>query len=222
MGGKQIYTDGGSIGYGYMSPKAHIVRMPSEVGRKPDSEMPFLGSVDFSYSKNLFFLRLILETVMIALVAVTISPLFLDVPLAWMAGILALLSVYIFFSAVSPFLTSHTLTPYEMIVRQGWYFKATIPIEDIESIEPTDEFVFTGVKFSIMDQKVYVTGSRHGLVKITLKRRRRFIFALGKLAKVVIIDLNNRQRFMELANKVLEPREPLIPASPDQSFLLQS
>ena len=205
-----------------MNPKAHIVRMPSEAGREPDSEMPFTGIMSFSYSKSLFFLRLILETIMIALVAVVISPMFLDVPVAWMAGILALLCIYILFSAVSPFLTSHTLTPYELIVRQGWYFKATIPIEDIESIEPTDEFVFTGVKFSLMDQKVYVTGSRRGLVKITLKRRRRFIFALGKLAKVVIIDLNNRQRFMELATKVLESHEPSIPASQDQSFLLQS
>ncbi len=222
MRGKQIYTDGGSIGCGHMNPKAHIVRVPSEVGREPDSERPFMGPMNFSYSKNLFFLRLILETVMIALVAVVISPMFLDVPVAWMAGILALLGIYIFFTAISPFLTSHTLTPHELIVRQGWYFKATLPIEDIESIEPTDEFVYTGVKFSITDQKVYVTGSRRGLVKITLRRRRRFIFALGKLAKVVIIDLNNRQRFMEMARQVLESGQPSIPASQDQSFLLQS
>lgn len=205
-----------------MSPKAHLVRMPSETGRTLDSEMPFLGSVNFSYSKNLFFLRLILETIMITLVAITISPLFLDVSLAWAAGILALLAAYVFFSAVSPFLTSHTLTPRELIVRQGWYFKSTIPIEEIESIEETDEFVFTGVKFSIMDQKVYVTGSRRGLVRITLKRRRRFIFALGKLAKIIIVDLKNRQRFMELANQILESRQSFTPANQDQSFLLRS
>ncbi|MCK4445409.1 MAG: hypothetical protein KAW09_12750 [Thermoplasmata archaeon] len=205
-----------------MSSKAHIVKVPSGAERPPGSDLPFLEKTNFTYSKNLFYLRLILESVMIALVWVTISPMFLDVPLEWMIGILALFFIYLVLSALSPFLTSHTLSSRELVVRQGLYFKATIPIDDIRSVGVTDEFVFTGVKFAVMEQKIYVTGSRHGLVSIELERQRRFAFALGKLAKVIIIDLKNRQEFVEFLTQQLEARRSPTPASPDQSSLSQS
>ncbi len=205
-----------------MSSKAHIVRVPLRAEEAPDSILPFLEETNFPYSKNLFYLRFVLESVMIALVWITISPMFLDVSLGWMIGILTLFFVYLFLSALSPFLTSHTLSSRELVIRQGWYFKATIPIDDIISVTATDEFVFTGVKFAVMDQKVYVTGSRHGLVRIEMERQRRFAFALGKLAKIIIIDLENRQKFIELLTQQLEARQPPTPASPDQLSSSQS
>ncbi len=205
-----------------MTAKAHIIRVPSEAGRTSESLIPSLESVNFPYFKTLFHLRLVLVSVMIALVGITISPLFLDVPLNWTAGILGLLFVYLFFSAISPFLTSHTLTAEELILRQGWYFRAVVPLDEIESVEKTREFVFTGVKFSILDNKIYVAGSRRGLVKIMLKEARRFVFALGKLANEILIDVRDSDRFVELMNERLGFHRRPIPANQDLSSWLQS
>jgi len=205
-----------------MKSRAHIVRVPSDAEEVPSSSLSLPGKVDFAYSKNLFYLRLILQTIMIALVGLTVSSLFLDVPLLWAAAILAILVAYLLFSAITPFLTSHTMTSEELILRQGWYFRARIPVDEIESVEETSEFIMTGVKFSITGRKVYVAGSRNGLVRITLKKKRRFFLALGKLAQEIIIDVKNRPRFIELASEILDSRQAPIPSSPDQSFLLQS
>ncbi len=205
-----------------MKPRAHIVRVPSDTDRAPSTSLSLPEKVDFPYSKKLFQLRLILQTIMIALVGMAVSPLFLDAPLPWAAAILAILIAYLLISAVTPFLTSHTLTSEELILRQGLYFRTRIPFDEIESVEETSEFIMTGVKFSITGRKIYVAGSKRGLVRITLKRGRRFFLALGKLAQEIIIDVKNRPRFIGLLSEILESRQALIPSSPDQSSLLQS
>jgi hypothetical protein len=173
-------------------------------------------SIDFSYSKSAFLQNLVFQTIIVMLVIVLLSSFFLDVKPVYSAIILTSFGVYIVVSTISPFLTSHTLTPEELVLRQGWYFKATIPLEDIKSVEPTDEPSKVGVKFSITYRKVYVAGSKFGLVNIKLKEPKRFALVLGKMADEVIIDVDERQRFIDLLTSFIEQRDAPILASPIQ------
>ncbi len=207
--------------------KAHLVKIPAgqaeeleppevrvEVEPRPPIDLP--RSVEFSYSKGVFLQRLVLQTIMAMLVVVLLSSFFLKIRLLSSAIILGLLGVYIVISSISPFLTSHTLTSEKLVLRQGWYFKTTIPVEDIESVETTDEPGKVGVKFSIAYRKVYVTGSKFGLVKITLKEPKRFAMVMGKRAEEVIIDMDDRLRFVEILNGFIQQRDAPILASPIQ------
>lgn len=207
--------------------KAHLVKMPA--GRSEELEPPEVRveveprapvdlprSIEFSYSKSAFLQRLVLQTIMVMLVVVLLSSFFLKIKFLYSAIILGLLGIYIVISSISPFLTSHTLTPENLVLRQGWYFKTTIRLEDIESVETTDEPSKVGVKFSIVYRKVYVTGSRFGLVKITLKEPTRFPMVMGKRADEVILDVDDRLKFVEIMNGFIQQRDAPILASPIQ------
>lgn len=206
--------------------KAHIVRMPAH---KETVEAPFRPtpetipsyevpptSEDFPYPKTLFWQRVLLQIILITVVAILLSPFFLNVPLPWSAIILGLFAIYLIISAISPLLTCHTLTTDNLIIRQGWYFRSTIPTKDIESVEEVEEYGKVGVKFSLTRRKLYVTASRYGLVRIRLKEPKRFPLALGKIADEIIIDVEKRPKFIELANHLIHQHEILIPASPVQ------
>jgi hypothetical protein len=173
-------------------------------------------SIDFSYSKSAFLQKLVLQTIIVMLIIVLLSSFFLDVKPVYSAIILTLIGIYVVVSTISPFLTSHSLTPEELILRQGWYFKTTIPVKDIESVNTTDEPSKVGVKFSITYRKIFVAGSKFGLVNIKLKEPRRFALALGKVADEVIIDVDDRQRFIDLLKSFIEQRDAPILASPIQ------
>jgi hypothetical protein len=207
--------------------KAHLVKMPAgkdEVPQTPevrvemDPQVPIdlPRSIEFSYSKSAFLQKLVLQTIMMMLVIVILSPFFLDIKLLYSAIILGTLGAYMVISSISPLLTTHTLTPEKLVLRQGWYFRTTISVEDIESVETTDEPSKVGVKFSIAYRKVYVTGSRFGLVKITLKEPMRFPMVMGKRAEEVIIDVDDPSKFVEVLNGFIQQRDAPILASPIQ------
>lgn len=208
--------------------KAHLVKMPvstkepEEPPEVPPKPVPIIpmdlpSRVDFSYSKRLFFQRFYLQILLIALVVLLVSPLFLDVPLIWAAVILTIFVVYFVLYSLSPLLTTHTLTPDNLILRQGLYFRSTIPLGEIDSVEEIEEYAKVGVKFALTHKKLYVTASRYGLVQIRIKEPKRFPLALGKEADTIVIDVENRLRFVELANLFLLRYETPTPASPDQS-----
>jgi len=208
--------------------EAHIVRMPAQriETEEPSKVLPHAlpdipeglpSSSDFSYSKRLFLQRLILQVILMMLIVLLLSPLFLGISLLASAAIVGLYAVYVVISSVSPFLTSHTLTPDHLILRQGWYFRTTIPTKDIDSVERTEEYSKVGVKFALTRRKLYVTASRYGLVQITLKEPRRFLLALGKKADEIVFDVERSSRFIELADHFLERYRTPIPASLDQS-----
>jgi hypothetical protein len=207
--------------------KAHLVKMPAgqreeleppEVRLDVESQVPsdLPVRIDFSYSKSVFLQRLMLQTIILMLVIVLLSPFFLGVKLLYSAIIIVVYGTYMVISSISPVLTSHTLTSEKLVLRQGFYFITTIPIGDIESVETTDEASKTGVKFSVAYRKVYVTGSKFGLVKIRLKDPKRFAMVLGKMADEVIIDVDDRLRFVDLVNGFIEHRDAPILASPIQ------
>ncbi|UCD92086.1 MAG: hypothetical protein JSV43_07615 [Methanobacteriota archaeon] len=209
--------------------KAHMVRVPAHKIESEEHEETKPGirltvpedrilSRDFSYTKKLFLQRLVLQIILMALIAILLSPVFLNLDLPATAAVLGLYAVFLVVSSISPFLTSHTITPDHLILRQGWYFKVTIPIENIDEIEESDEFPKVGVKFALRQSKLYVTASRYGLVRIALKDAKRFPLALGKKAEEIVVDVEQASRFIELGNIFLERYREPIPASQDQSF----
>jgi hypothetical protein len=193
-------------------PQAPEVRIEMD----PSAPIDLPRSAEFSYSKSAFLQKLVLQTIMMMLVIVILSPFFLDIRLLYSAIILGTLGAYMVISSISPLLTSHTLTPEKLVLRQGWYFKTTIRVDDIESVETTDEPSKVGVKFSIAYRKVYVTGSRFGLVKITLKEPMRFPMVMGKRAEEVIIDVEDQSKFVEVLDGFIQQRDAPILASPIQ------
>lgn len=109
---------------------------------------------------------------------------------------IALLVAFIILFGISPLFTDHWVTLSRLILRQGIYFKASIPYDNIRSVDETDEMAKVGVKFYLFGRKVFVTTSRNGLVSIKLKRPMRFTLILGKLADEVIVNVDNPREFV--------------------------
>lgn len=108
---------------------------------------------------------------------------------------------------VSPFLTDHVLTDTDLELRQGWYFRARIPLSNIEWIRAVDRGpTRTGVFFEVVGKALYVTTQRNDLIVVSLQHPQRFGFALGKKANRVYFDtLDKNLVLRRLADKLLIP-----------------
>ena len=128
-----------------------------------------------------------------------------------LSSLLALLviSVLVLVLGLSPFLTDHFIEDDVLVLRQGWYFKAMIPLSDIsEVLEVEKGPLRTGVFFDIRGSSLYVTTQRTRLILLQLKQPRRFGYALGKKADKVHFDTLEHRKALAL----LQSR--IIPASP--------
>ena len=108
---------------------------------------------------------------------------------------------------LSPFFADHALTSTELILRQGWYFRAVIPLPNIERIQLVDRGPLrTGVFFPIASDALYVTAQRNDLVLVTLKKAQRFALALGKKASLVYFDTMDKSALLKaMTDKALAP-----------------
>ncbi len=112
---------------------------------------------------------------------------------------------------VSPFLTNHSLSEKELVLRQGWLFRSFIPKEEIKSISVMETGPRrTGVFFDFKGTSVYVTTQRHNLIRLTLKRPRRFNWALGKKTDQIVFDSLDQRVFF----RAMESKAEITPASP--------
>jgi len=126
--------------------------------------------------------------------------------------IAALIStVVIVVTGLSPFLVSHELNERYLVLRQGWYFRAEIPVEDIKRIHAVEDGpVRTGVFFDILGTALYVTTQRHNLLLLDLREKRRFGWALGKKADRVYFDtLDKNLLLKKLGAKLATPSNPV-------------
>jgi len=172
-----------------------------------------MGVEKFSYDRRSFVLNLVLLLVLTSAVPlILILPIKVDL---WaLLMIFALLSL-LFILGISPLITSHEIDQERIILRQGFYFRGKIPLENICDIRrilsgPRR----TGVFFRIMDSTLFVTSRSYDLIAITLKRPQRFGWALGKKAEKIIFDTTDNMRFINS----LKNKTGLIPSSQDRSF----
>jgi hypothetical protein len=168
---------------------------------------------DFSYPKGYLYLRLVL-ILMIVGILVMITLIFAIFGV-WTALVLAMLIVYMIVVGISPLFTSHWVTLARLVLRQGLYFKVSIPYSDIESVEQTNEVAKYGVRASWMKNKVFVTTSQHGLVLMKLRKPIRLLLVLGRSANELIVSVDEPERFVEA---VRERMELLPPVETDRTY----
>lgn len=166
--------------------------------------------IEFPHGRGAFQQRLVL---LIALVAAILAfqGLLLPTPLVWLAVMAAALAVYLLVVGISPLLTDHWLTSTRLILRQGWYFRAIVPLRSITSTVPFEGKPKLGLSAPWGRRRLYVSGSKEGLVAVRLARPRRFWQVLGAEIDEIVFDVHQRERFLEAfaARKAsLAPIEP--------------
>ncbi len=132
-------------------------------------------------------------------------------PLLPLAAFLAFLAAATVVFAVSPLMTQHWLTRSRLILRQGWYFRVTLPMAEIRSLLAADETaplrVPLGIHRPLGQPTLYVTGGRTGLVIVRLQRPRRFWSSFGLEATEIVFDVRDREGFL----RAYEERRGLLP-----------
>ncbi len=170
--------------------------------------------IEFPYGRGFFLQRFALFGGVVALLLVLL--LFLtQTPAAWLVGIGVLLFAYLAVWGLSPLLTAHALSRALLTLRQGWYFRAFVPLKGIESVEPFDGDAPLGLRASLMRRRLYVTGSKVGLVSIRLKEPRRFWAVLGATAEEIVFDVDARDAFLEALRERRVSLPPVQAKRPD-------
>ena len=154
----------------------------------------------FECGRALAYGRLVAFAVLIALLSIVIgtSP---PASLEFVAAGGAVLAAVLFIFGISPLLTQHWLTRSRVILRQGWYFRAAIPLQGIRSIGSAEDLaphrVPLGIHRPLGRPTLFVTGGRTGLVRIVLARPRRFLQAFGLPASEIVFDVARPKEFLE-------------------------
>ena len=165
-----------------------------------------MNLIKLRYSRKAFFPTLLFLLIAILFLNVFFDLTFLTDPLyiSIAAGISFLLVLII---GLSPFLTDHSLDDQQLTLRQGWYFKAGIPLREIKRIEIVDHGPMrTGVFFDILGTALYVTTQRHDLLLVQLNGRKRFSMAWWKRADRVYFDTLDKSIFLkQMAQKGIIP-----------------
>jgi len=149
---------------------------------------------DFPYPKGIFLMKAI-QYLIIMLAAVFMLAIFKP-PVLWLVLFFVLFFIPLIVFGISPLLTSHRLTKRRIIIRQGWYFKVVLAVKNIEEAEPL-EIGKVGIKSAPGRPTLYVTTSDHNLVSIRLKNPRRVMWVWGKKVDELVINVENRNRFIE-------------------------
>lgn len=165
----------------------------------------------FPYSRRAFVTNLVF---ILAVMAATISILALvSTDIIYIAVILALEALLLVFMGISPLLTEHEIVGGVLVLRQGWYFKASIPLKDVLKVERLDRGPMRiGVFFRLLSSTLYVTSRRWDLIELELKNRQKFGWALGKKADHVVFDAEDVNRAIEAIKAgSLSPVQPYGP-----------
>jgi len=101
----------------------------------------------------------------------------------------SLCAAVIFFYGLAPMVTRHSMDEENLILTQGLFFRAKIPLLSIISVEPLESGPKrTGAYLAIRKKTIYVTTRRNDLIIIKLKNKQRFAMAFGRRADTVIFD----------------------------------
>jgi hypothetical protein len=161
------------------------------------------------YRKAAFIYTLILLSIALTFLNVLFGvTVFKDPAIIFVAILVS--AVVLFVLGISPFLTDHILSDTSLELHQGWYFRASIPLSNIVSIQVLEKGPRrTGVFFEVSGRALYVTTQRNGLFVVSLREPQRFGFALGKKAGRVYFDTVDRNVVLRrLEDKFLTPSNP--------------
>jgi hypothetical protein len=150
----------------------------------------------FPYGKGFFIQRLLLFAALAAAI-LTILGLQFAAPAPWVAALAALLAAYTIVWGLSPFFTDHWLTTTRLILRQGWYFKGAFPLREIVSLGKFEGDAPLGIRAQLGRRRLFVTGSKVGLLALKLRSPRRFWSVLGAEVDEVVFDVDSPDGFLE-------------------------
>lgn len=162
----------------------------------------------FAYGYTYFLLRA-LGTLIVAAAALLFLGLETIAPPAAIAAVAAVLVLYVVVFAVSPLLTRHTLTRSRLILRQGWYFRAVVPLAEAEAVGPFDGEPKYGLRITLGRRRLFVVGSSHDLVSVRLREPRRFPQALFMRAAEIVFDVHDRDGFLAAVEERVASGAPL-------------
>jgi membrane protein YdbS with pleckstrin-like domain len=141
----------------------------------------------FTYSKRPFIANLVL--LVVVLITIIYLLLTINADLLTLMAIVIMGFVFLTVLGISPWFTDHELEDEALLLRQGWYFRARIPLSDIRAIERVPRGPSrTGVYFRLSSPTLYVTTRRKDLAEIVLREKHPFIWALGKKADRIVFD----------------------------------
>ena len=165
------------------------------------------------YRKTTFFPTLVLLSIALTFLNIFLGLTFFQEMEVLTVAIIASIALLLVLG-ISPFLTHHSIDDMDLQLRQGWYFKAIIPLTNIERAQVVERGPMrTGIFFEVTGRSLYVTTQRNDLILVTLRNPQRFGFAWGKRADKVYFDtLDKNLLLRRLADKFL------IPSNQGQSF----
>ena len=125
-----------------------------------------------------------------------------EINLAWLLGFALVFFMAVLITTVTPMFTQHKIDGSGILLRQGTIFKASFPFSHVEIVE------IYSMKFNIFTlvstrNKIILAGGVKGLVRIKLNHKRRFGMLLLRQADEIIIDLEEPEEFVKLANEKL-------------------
>lgn len=168
---------------------------------------------EFAYSKGFFLMRAVLVIMIVGILIMLMSYFsFLSV---WSVITLAALLLYLIIVGISPLFTNHWVTLTRLVLRQGLYFKLSIPYVDIESVSATNELAKYGVRSSWLKDKVFIASSQRGLVSIRLKSPLRLLLVLGKSVREIVVSVNEPEMFI---GAIREKMQLLAPVDTNGSY----
>ncbi len=159
----------------------------------------------FAYGRTLVAFRAMYFLILFAMVGLLAG---LSLPSLSLVAFGAVVAVAALLFAVSPLLTEHWLTRSRLILRQGWYFRAILPLSEIQTIEPAEVGgPALGIHRPLGQRTLYVTGGRTGLLVARLAEPRRFWQSFGLAASEIVFDVTDRVGFL----RAFEERRSLLP-----------
>jgi len=152
-----------------------------------------MGLVHLPYAKRAFVPNL---AFLLIVICGTAGMLYIaKADLVWSAVLICVELVALIVLGISPLTTEHCVINGTLSLRQGWYFKADIPLEQIKSASRIDKGPRrVGVFFKIREATLYVTTRRNDLIEIRLESERKFGWALGKRASTIVFDAEDVPR----------------------------
>ena len=159
--------------------------------------MDFRTSGKHPYTR--FLALLFLAMFLAGVVVVTGSaPVFLYVVLV------AILPPLLLF-AVSPLLTRHSIEPKGITLRQGWYFSARIPQDNIGEMALTDEEPPPqSISYSPRRRRLFLTMSSAPLIRLELKEAVRLPFSRGEPVQTVVFSADDPEGLLAESRRTLQ------------------
>jgi hypothetical protein len=124
---------------------------------------------------------------------------------AYLALVLVAILPPLLLFAVSPLLTRHSVGPQGITLRQGWYFHAFIPAENIVEMALTDEDPPSrSISYSPRRRRFFLTLSSAPLLRLELKEAVRLPFSSGEPVQTVVFSVDDAEGLLAESKRTLQ------------------